>query len=97
MVEFTLTVIVEGATPVVGLTDSQLPPDSVATLAVQPNAPAPVFRTSKVCAPGLKSLRVVNRSTAGLNEMVGVPKAKVTPTVCGLLEAPAEVTVIEPL
>ena len=92
----TETVMVEGAVAEVGLTESQLPPECVATVAVQPRTPAPTFCTVKVCDDGFLPAEAVNSSEAGFKAIVGVPSTNVTNTVGELVEAPGEETVIEP-
>src|ERR1035438_7848865 len=93
--EFTVTVIVPGLTPAVGLIDNQLLPTSVFALAVHPSALEKLLSTWKVCVAGLLPAVATNCSALGASEIAeaaACTTVKVTASVCGELPAPEAAT-----
>ena len=65
--EFTVTTIVEGAWAVMGLPVSQLPPETVVAVALQPSAPSPELDMSIIAGEGLEPTATVKLIEAVLS------------------------------
>src|ERR1039458_1865589 len=97
----TVTVMVCGVTPALGVIDNQVPPLLVEAAVVNPSAAVPpVFATVKVCCAGVApGAGAVNSSEPALEpkaDVVPVAIVNVTGIVSGVLEAPDAVTTMDP-
>ena len=94
-----MTTTFPGVVPVVGLTDSQLPPDAVVADALKATAPPPAIETAMVCEPGFAPpiWKTTGESDDGLTVMVGAFETVNATLITTVLAAPGEVRLICPL